>query len=91
MADVVTRGSGNGRPPDKKVGHVRFTEMAWQLDFARAKPWAGWVNNFMHNQHTRVKGAIAFADANGAIDSYLDFADALLSGVTIGALDGVQS
>lgn len=45
----------------------------------------------MHNQHTRVKGAIAFADANGAIDSYLDFADALLSGVTIGAVDGVQS
>jgi hypothetical protein len=90
MADVVTVPAA-AWPPDKRVSQVRFTEMTWEPGFARAKPWAAWVNDFMHDQHTRVIGVVAFTDTAGVVNSYLDFTDALLAGVTIGALDSSKT
>lgn len=87
-AEVIVETAQPGAVAKKHVGPPNYEDFKVQVGMAMAKPLLEWIRATLRLESPRKSGSVVAADANLNATSERQFTDALISEVTIPALDG---
>jgi phage tail-like protein len=87
-ADVVTYQMGNSQAVWRQMGAPKFDDISLQVGMGMSPAFYSWINDFFARKITRKNGSIVLADFNYAERAKRSFTNALISEITIPALDG---
>lgn len=88
--EVVTAYIGDDPYPKKHIGNVKFEDITMTVPVDVGDPLRSWITAMLNGTPQRKSGSIIYADFDYKIRRRLDFRDALISEVTIPALDGAS-
>jgi phage tail-like protein len=85
--EVVTINMGPDNLPIKHISTVKFEPFTINIGMSMGKGLYEWIKASMDKSHIRKNGYVVAADYNYKAQSYRHFRDALISEVTVPALD----
>src|SRR5215204_6395227 len=86
-SDVIQEKLGSDPVARKHLAGVRYTDIELECDARMERNFFDWIRDTLNHKFTRKSGAISFPDFNYQVDSRVEFAHALLTGVSFPALD----
>jgi hypothetical protein len=87
ISDVIQQKLGSDPVVRKHLAGVRYTDIKLECDARMERNFFDWIRDTLNHRFTRKSGAISFPDFHYQVDSRVEFADALLTGVSFPALD----
>jgi hypothetical protein len=90
FADVVAQASAKSYYAKKHVTTARYSPLKLRVGVSMGKAFYDWIAAGWTGDPQRKDGAIVEADGKGAVKALREFADALISEVTIPACDGAS-
>src|SRR5215208_3078109 len=86
-SDVIQEKLGSDPVVRKHLAGVRYTDIELECDARMERNFFDWIRDTLNHKFTRKSGAISVPDFNYQVDSRVEFANALLTGVSFPALD----
>jgi phage tail-like protein len=90
VGEVVTVPGGAGAFADKRIGAVRYEDLALQVGMSMTTDLYDWINASWQLEPKPKNGTVAAADVNGSVQQERTFQGALVSDVGLPALDGAS-
>jgi hypothetical protein len=89
-SDVVQEKLGSDAVVRKHLAGVRYTDIELECDAGMARTFFEWIRDTLNHKLTRKSGAISFLDFNFQVEHSIEFSNALLTGVSVPALDAAS-
>jgi T4-like virus tail tube protein gp19 len=86
-SDVIQEKLGSDAVVRKHLAGVRYTDIELECDARMERNFFDWIRDTLNHKFMRKSGAISLPDSNHQVGSRVEFADALLTGVSFPALD----
>jgi hypothetical protein len=86
--EVVTTSMGDQRPATKHISTVAFEPITVGLGMSMGKPMLEWIQSTLDFSAPRKGGSVVTLNASNQAQRYRHFHDALITEITIPALDG---
>jgi phage tail-like protein len=90
VADVVTEKPGSDSVQRKHIGNVKYEEITVTVGADMSKQFYQWIQNSFDRKYTRKSGSIIAADYNYKETSRLSFTNAMITEVSMPALDAAS-
>jgi hypothetical protein len=90
-ADVVSNDLGPNGLTKKHVSNIRWTPGLLTLGLGMGAPMATWLRSSLAQSQLPASGSIVRADANDRAQSSIDFTNAVLTQLTVPALDALSN